>query len=332
MRPSPTRLHEGSIQGWRSVVLAGERLEVVVLPERGAEIHVLRDQRTGVDVLFHAPWGLSPPGAPPRGGADGHGFLERYAGGWQELFPSAGDPTTYDGAEIPFHGEVALLPWDVEPDGEDLRCRVRCERTPFDLERRMRLEEDALVLTETVVNRGEAAAAFTWGHHCVVGPPFLEAGCRLDAPVRTVTTIAELWEDTARLTPGQRTPWPYGRLRTGGRVDLRDVPGPEAGAHDDVYLEGVAEGYVAVANPRLDLAFRLEFDPAVFRWLISWQAYGGAEALPLAGSYALGIEPWTTRLPLGDAAAAGEAQVLAPGEAFSTELRARTGRANTWPA
>ena len=70
----------------------------------------------------------------------------------------------------------------------------------------------------------------------------------------------------------------------------------------------------------------------MFRWVISWQPYGGAQAMPLAGSYALGLEPWTTRLPLGDAAAAGEAQVLAPGEAFSTELRARTGRANTWPA
>ena len=110
------------------------------------------------------------------------------------------------------------------------------------------------------------------------------------------------------------------------------MPGPEAGAHDDIYLTDLEDGYVAVENPRLGSPFRLEFDPAVFRWLISWQPYGGAEAFPLAGSYALGIEPWTTRLPLGDAAAAGEAQVLAPGEAFSTELRARTGRANTWPA
>ena len=41
-------------------------------------------------------------------------FLENYAGGWQELFPSAGDPCTYRGEPIPFHGEVATLPWELE--------------------------------------------------------------------------------------------------------------------------------------------------------------------------------------------------------------------------
>ena len=120
--------------------------------------------------------------------------------------------------------------------------------------------------------------SFTWGHHCVVGPPFLEAGCRLDAPARTIVTIPEMWEDTARLAPGQRSPWPHAELRAGGTVDLREVPGPEAGSHDDVYLTDLAVGYVAVENPRLELAFRLDFDPAVFRWIISWQPYGGAEA------------------------------------------------------
>ena len=188
------------------------------------------------------------------------------------------------------------------------------------------------MLAERVVNRSGETSSFTWGHHCVVGPPFLEAGCRLDAPVRTVVTIPEMWEDTARLAPGRRSPWPHAELRAGGTVDLREVPGPDAGSHDDVYLEGVADGYVAVENPRLDLAFRLEFDPAVFRWLISWQPYGGAEAAPLAGAYALGVEPWSTRLPLGEAAAAGEALRLGPGETFSTELRARTGRVGAWPA
>ena len=133
-------------------------------------------------------------------------------------------------------------------------------------------------------------------------------------------TIAELWEDTARLTPGQRAPWPYARLRDGGTVDLRDVPGPEAASHDDVYLTDLAEGDVAVANTRLGARLPARLRPAVFRWLISWQPYGGALNEPLAGSYALGIEPWVSGLPLGDAAAAGEAIELAPGTRLKTEL------------
>jgi hypothetical protein len=314
---------ESTIAGWRAITLTDQRLEVVVLPERGAEIHALRDLATGVDVLFHAPWGLAPPGSPPRAGADGHGFLERYAGGWQELFPSVNDPTTYDGVAIPFHGEVALLPWDVAEVDGSLVCRVECSATPLSLERRMRFERDALVLEETVTNRSERAAHFVWGHHCVVGPPFLERGCRLDAPVRTIVTLPEMWEDTARLAPGRRSAWPHAAAREGGNVDLRAVPGTESDSHDDVYLTDVIDGYVAVTNPRLGLTFRLEFDPAVFRWIISWQPYGGARAEPLAGSYALGIEPWTGRLALGDAVAAGEALSLGGGETFGTTLRAR---------
>ena len=43
-------------------------------------------------MLFKTPWGLQPPGSPPREGSDGHAFLENYEGGWQELFPNCNDP------------------------------------------------------------------------------------------------------------------------------------------------------------------------------------------------------------------------------------------------
>ena len=70
------------------------------------------------------------------------------------------------------------------------------------------------------------------------------------------------------------------------------MPGAECGSHDDIFLTGLEEGTVAVENPRLGRTFRLGFDHTLFRWLCTWQPYGGAHELPLAGSYALGIEPW----------------------------------------
>jgi len=109
------------------------------------------------------------------------------------------------------------------------------------------------------------------------------------------------------------------------------VPGPDAGSHDDVYLTDLSAGRAALTNPRLGLTFALEFDPAVFRWVISWQAYGGAHAMPLAGAYALGIEPWVAQAPLGEAAAAGDAIALAGGQTFSTRLRARVQGGDAWP-
>jgi hypothetical protein len=44
--------------------------------------------------------------------------------------------------------------------------------------------------------------------------------------------------------------------------------------------------------------------------------------MPLAGAYALGVEPWVTRRNLEQAAAAGEALALDGGGTFGTILRA----------
>jgi hypothetical protein len=321
-------VHEGEIAGWRSLTLQGDSVRITVLPDKGADIVELVDVETGIDPLFRAPWGLAPPGAPPREGSGDVEFLRNYQGTWQELFPNANDAARYDGETIPFHGEVATLPWDVQADGEGgLRCSVRCGRTPFHLERTIRLEGRGIALDETVTNESDAPAHFVWGHHCVLGPPFLEAGCRLRVPARTIDTLPETWEETARLEPGQSAGWPHARLRDGGTVDLSFVPGPEAGSHDDVYLGDLEGGWAAVENPRLGFAFRLDWDPAVFRWVICWQPYGGAREPPLAGAYALGVEPWVSRGNLEQAVAASEAVELAGGGSFGTIVRARFERA-----
>jgi hypothetical protein len=311
-----------SFSGWAELVLENEELRVTILPDKGADIVGFEHKASGIDPLFRAPWGLGPAGSEPRAGSDGHAFLENYAGGWQELFPNAGDPCTYGGETIPFHGEVATVPWGCEPLGDALRCTVRCRLVPLRLTRTMRLEERTLVLEETVENEGSKPAQFVWGHHCVVGPPFLERGCKLRVAARTIETIPEMWENTARLEPAQRSSWPNGRLRSGGEADLSEVPGPEAGSHDDVYLTDLAGGWASVENPRLGLRFELTWDPDVFRWIVSWQPYGGAHAMPLARAYALGVEPWVTRRNLEEAAAAGEALNLDGGESFGTILRA----------
>lgn len=189
---------------------------------------------------------------------------------------------------------------------------------------RLRRGLPALVLDSTVVNESDEPAHFVWGQHCVLGPPFLGPGCRLEVPGRTIVTSPVIWEpETARLAPGQREPWPHARLRPGGTVDLREVPGPEARSHDDAYVADLEVGWLSVRKPDAALTFRLEWDSAVFRGVQLWQPYGGARAAPLTGSYALGVEPWTSRFPLELAVEAGEAIELAGGARLETTIRAR---------
>lgn len=328
------RVTTSEVGGWRAVVLENEQLRVVVLPDKGAEIHQLTDLRSGTDLLFRAPWGLPPPGAAPLEGSGEDEFMWGYAGGWQELLPNVNEACVYRGRRIPFHGDVASQPWEHEVlaaggDAVAARFSTQCRQTPFRVERTLRLRagEAELAIEETVANDSSAAAHLVWGQHCVVGPPFLEAGCRLELPARTVVTAPELWEpETARIEPGRRVPWPRAPLRAGGSVDLRAVPGPEAASHDDVYVTDLDGGWLTVRNPRLDLTFRLEWDRDVFGWVVLWQPYGGAVAPPLTGTYALGIEPWTSRLDLERSVAAGVATELAGGASLSTLVRARLER------
>lgn len=318
-------LTEGTIAGHRSLGLENELLAITVLPDKGADLYEFVYKPRGVDLLMRTPSGLNPPRDYQV--AD---FLENYEGGWQELFPNAGEPCSYRGVRLPFHGEVALLPWSIEllhgnAHETVIVLSVQCRLTPFALRRRMRLRAGsaALEIETSITNTSEVDADFVWGHHLVLGGDFIERGCRLDVPAGVLLTPEDLYEPaTAKLAPGQRTPWPLAHARAGGQVDLRSIPGPEAHSHDDVYLTNLACGHASVTNPRLGLRFSLDWEESLFPYIILWQPFGGAHLPPLTGIYGLGLEPWTSRYNLEDALRHGEARRLRPGEELTTSMRA----------
>ncbi len=314
------------INGHRAVLLENDRLRVVVLPEKGADVYALVHKASGIDVLMKTPQGLRPPGdAPP---AD---FLENYEGGWQELFPSANDACEYRGQSIPFHGEVALLPWQwaVESDNESqtaIRLSVRTRLTPWRLERLMRVRagRPELEIEETAWNESDQPIDLVWGHHVVLGAPFLEEGCGIDLPGGEAFTPDETYEPaTARLAAGQRATWPMASGRNPDEtIDLRKVLGPGARVHDEAYVTGFRQGHVSVTNGRLGLQFSLDWDARIFRWVVLWRPYGGADLPPLTGIYGLGVEPWVSRHCLTTAVQRGEALKVGPRGSVAAQLRA----------
>ena len=317
-------LTRGEVHGHTALWLENEFLRVGVLPEKGADIFEFTYKPAGVQLLMQSPAGLRPPtGKPP---AD---FLENYEGTWQELFPNHGDGCEVGGQSLPMHGEVALLPWEareIEAGSEAaLHLQVRCRQTPFLLERTMRLRAAGPVLEilGRVTNESDRPADFVWGHHVTLGEAFLQGGARLELPARRILTPDPAFEPaTARLLPGQDSPWPNAAGRDGGPVDLHRIPGREAHSHDDAYLTGLERGHYQVTSPSLRLRFCLDWDEQLFPWVVLWQPYGGAELPPLTGMYGVGIEPWTSRYPLAEAIQKGEARALKGGQSVETRLAA----------
>jgi hypothetical protein len=317
--------------GWQGVRLENQELSVLLLPEKGSDIYELRARHHNLDLLWKTPWGLHPPGFTPGATQAATAWLDRYAGGWQELFPNAGDACSYQGAELGFHGEASVSPWhstlSKDQDGSpEVRLELRCCRMPFRLEKRIALAGDRPVLRlwERITNEGAEPLPFMWGHHPAYGAPFLAAGCQFELPAKTFIADDEQTSPRTWLTPGQRSSWPM-MTRNGRTIDLSRVPGPEAGVANFGYALELEEGWYALTNPHLGLGIGMVWPLAIFPCVWIWQEFQGTMTYPWYGrAYVLGVEPHTSYPGHGlqRALAQGTARWLAPGEQLELELRA----------
>lgn len=235
------RVHESTLSGYRSVVLENEALRVTVLPGKGGDVVEFLHKPRDLDFVWLSPRGLRAERDVAGGAADDAAlFHDRYEGGWQEIFPSGGAPSTYRGAALGQHGEVAGLPWDAEivtdrPDEVAVRLTVRTRRFPFRLAKTFRLTggSAALEISAEVRNESGVELAAMWGQHLAFGAPFLRPGMRIRMPEGTRI----IPHDIAINPPSRRVeapgPWP-------GGLDIVPEPGTPS---DVVYLTGFTEGW-----------------------------------------------------------------------------------------
>jgi hypothetical protein len=287
-------------KGMRVLYLENDLVRVGLLLDKGADIFQWIYKPTDTDFLWTSPNGLLRPDrvTPTRASASG-AFLDAYHGGWQEIFPGGG-PADYRGAELGLHGEVTSLGWDYQiledtPEQVAVRLAVRCVRTPFRLERTLRLERGrpALFIDEALTNLSPEPQEFMWGHHPAFGAPFLHAGVRLFVPAGAAQAHSPRFLASSILEPGQEFAWPVARV--GGQdLDLSLVQGPEAGFGELIYLKELSAGWYALIDPEKHLGFGLAWPKDVFPYLWFWLVYGKAPGYPWYDrAYVVALEPWT---------------------------------------
>jgi galactose mutarotase-like enzyme len=326
------RISESVFRGLGCVTLENQLIRVSVAADKGADIYEFLHKPTDTEFLLRTPLGLRrQPATLPTINLREGSFSDFYEGGWQELLPVAGDfPSESKGAQFGQHGEVALLPWSYRinedtPERISITFSVDTTRTPFHLDRTMILEdgEPALQIRETLRNDGDEPLEFMWAHHPAFGWPFLEEGCRIDLPPCEVIVLGSEAPSTSRLVE-QDSEWPQVRGKNGKMVDLSQMPGPEAKAHDLAFLRGFAQGKYSIANPRSDLSFQLTWENKVFPYLWYWQVTRGAFGYPWYGNtYNLALEPHSSLFPMLERAIEQHHTIkLDAGIELSTELEA----------
>ncbi|MCI0622920.1 MAG: aldose 1-epimerase [Acidobacteria bacterium] len=340
---SDCRLDENlKINGVPGFSLENQQLRVVVLTGKGTDILEFRHKPSGIDVLFKTPWGLKNPQTyvhdTPAAAAP---FMDFYPGGWQELFPNAGNNCVYRGAELGFHGEICKVPWEFTvlengPQQVAVKYWVRTVRCPFLVEKTLRLRSDraALEIQETITNEGAEPMDFMWGHHPAFGAPFLDEHCRLFAPATGVETAHPL-PAHQRLPPETRFErFPHVRTSAGDDFDVSRMWPPTARFAHLSYLTGLKDGWYCLVNEKTRLGFALRWDLSVFRYLWLWQEFCGTPHYPWWGQgYVTGIEPHSSIPGLGleKAIDRGTQLTLAPRRSLSTQLCASLFQAEDEP-
>ena len=176
-------------------------------------------------------------------------------------------------------------------------------------------------ILEKVTNESDSPCQFVWGHHLTLGEAFLDGESQLDIQAKTILTPQAMYEPgTARLAPGQSSPWPNARDRQGGTIDLAKIPDRSVHSHDDAFLTGLKQGSFSVTSPACGLCFTLQWDEQLFPWIAFWQPYGGADLPPFTGMYGVGIEPWVSRYNLKEAVEKGQARSLEGRASLETRL------------
>jgi hypothetical protein len=305
MSPNSARIDtHWTYRGFRAVVLENRHLRAVILPELGAKVWSLLDKAADREALWHNPR------VPPRPAHYGATYDDWFCGGWDELFPNDA-PASVGGESYPDHGEVWSMPfeWDVatENGAATLRMWRSGVATNTSIEKRisLRADEPTLRFGYRIGNGGPGPLDYLWKLHPALR---VSPASRIDLPARRVL-VDEGFRD--RLGVEEFT-WP----QAGGAVDVRQVPPQEAAACDFYYAVELDAGWCALTDTAARAGFGLAFDPAVFRSVWVFGAYGGWRGL-----YTTILEPCTGYpYRLEDAIAQGTASRLGAGETLETEV------------
>lgn len=305
---------EWSYAGLPVVRMENSALAVDVVPAMGAKLLHLIDKAADRNVLWRNPRTRVRPG-PMRADVDDY-----FAGGWDDAFPTGDACLSEYGERLPYMGEL----WNLElrahieragPDEAVLTLDGQTPITPARWTRTVTLRagEPLLHLRTRIENVGHRPFAFAWGSHPALS---IGTGMRLDVPA-TEGNVTDAGGG-ALGKQGERYAYPTLRAGTDGAVDVRAVPSPELGDHALHALTGLRGGWIAATDPLLKRGFGVAFDARLHRCVWQWMAYGG-----FRGWYHAIVEPWTSPQPaLSDAAAAGDALRLAPGEVLESEMTA----------
>lgn len=282
-------------------------VSATVLPDEGGVLVDLVVE--GRSVLAATPWTprISPIARPARSEAT---WVERWRGGWQVCFPTAGPPNPSADPAESFHGEASQAPWREVSRTADTMTLAWEDREMLSAERTWRLSTDGAVVATRVRNFGGATRVVIIAEHLILGGDVLDAPLELDVPVGTELRPLDYSGGPA----GPPVPWPGDSAGRWASID-RAIPPRVSG------LAGVRPQRIAARGSHVEVL--VEWRGAALPHALLWTELGASTQHPWNGQVlALGIEPTSTPHGAGTALDLDLVR-LPPGGSLEWEVRLR---------
>lgn len=285
-----------------SITLSSDLIEVVVTPERGADIVQLTDRRTGIPLLATSPTGAIDPEGVKIGGTQAR-WLAGYPGGWQLLVPNAGPEREHDGVLQGFHGEASLARWRVtEQTADSCTLETHLSTSPLRIRRTVTVDGGALRVTDAVTNLSPDPVEVRLVQHPAFGEAFLGDGGYLVTSAKTMVTDADA---PGTLAAPDVVGEPAALLREGPVPNSVELPRSGSGASLFACLSDFAEPRATFVSPRHGIAVHVDWDGAVLPHAWFWIEVHASPGWPwFRRLYSIAVEPANV-LPGDDGRPAG---------------------------
>jgi galactose mutarotase-like enzyme len=243
-----------SYQSFSAYHLSTQHWEAVCIPQLGANIAEFTHLATGKQWLWenpHVPLSEHDYGCPYAWGS---------MAGFDECFPAIGQGkyplSPYEGVEIPDHGELWAVPWDVEVGDGIVRTWAEGHNFPYRFERVLSSSPggEALHLFYRLTNLGDAPFTYCWSSHPVFAA---SPGMKILLPHGTEMLVEESLGDRLG-SAGTHLPWP------GVVPGLDTVPDCDAGSGqvDKLFATKLTRDWVGLYDPHSHSHLALRFNPA----------------------------------------------------------------------
>ncbi|GGE01433.1 DUF4432 family protein [Paenibacillus nasutitermitis] len=288
--------------GFPGVVLENDHLRLAFIPQLGSKMISLMNKRTKRE------WLDRPAGREFRKPDYGSLWGDWDRCGWDEMFPSI-DSCAYPegpwaGIEVPDHGELWPLPWEHEVvDDMTLLFSVHGVRWPYQLQKRVRLENNRIRFFYKLINLSPYPLPYIWAPHPIIAAkPTLKVKFPLSVEKAFVSISSNDWLGNR----GSELSWPQACL-SDQEVKLDQMP--DAGAYYKIYsADPVTEGWCSIEDEATGESFTFTYNAESLPYLGLW-----VNARGWGGEYHLALEPSSGHLDhLGEARRQGKCSTIQP--------------------